>query len=191
MNNITYKQVGQESLLVYDSISMQVDVNEIYEVQRTGSGMEGVSYQFIRKQVPPYVIDFTEGDSAVCWSEKFDISNWVFFMAFDGERAVGGTAVASRTDEIRMLEGRDDITVLWDLRVEKGYKRLGIGRKLFEMASSWSKNNGFKMMKIECQNTNLPACDFYQKQGAKLCVVNENGYVDSDEVMFLWYLNLT
>ncbi|BCK00658.1 GNAT family N-acetyltransferase [Anaerocolumna chitinilytica] len=190
MKDIIYKQVGQEALSIYDSVSMAVDVEEIYEIHKTGNGMEGVSYHFYRKKVPPYVIDFAEDDSAVDWTKRFDVSNWAFFIAFDGEKAIGGAAVASKTEGVMMLEGRDDITVLWDLRVERGYKQHGIGKRLFDMASAWSKNNGFKRMKIECQNTNLPACNFYQKQGAKLCVINENGYKNSDEAMLLWYLDL-
>jgi ribosomal protein S18 acetylase RimI-like enzyme len=57
------------------------------------------------------------------------------------------------------------------------------------MAVDWSKEQGYQYLKIECQNTNLPACRFYEKHGAELIVVNEHAY-GNGEVMFLWYLSL-
>lgn len=38
-------------------------------------------------------------------------------MAFDDEKPIGAVTVVSRTADIRMLDGRDDMTVLWDIRV--------------------------------------------------------------------------
>ena len=40
-------------------------------------------------------------------------------MAFDGDRPVGGAAVAARTVGINMLTDRDDLAVLWDIRVDE------------------------------------------------------------------------
>lgn len=190
MEYITYKQVKQDKLSDYDTIPMKIEINEIYEIHKTGKGMEGIKYSFEKKKVAPYEYDFTVDDPVTGWAEKFDIQNWAFFLAYDEGKAIGGAAVAARTDEIRMLEGRDDIVVLWDLRVDDGYRHRGIGHKLFNIAVQWARENNYQMMKIECQNTNIPACNFYQKQGAELCIVNENGYKDSEEAMLLWYLKL-
>lgn len=87
-------------------------------------------------------------------------------MAFDGGRPVGAATVVSRTKEIRMLAGRDDLAVLWDIRVDAGYRGQGIGQRLFDMAADWSREQGHIQMKIECQNNNVPAVKFYHKQGA-------------------------
>ena len=40
---------------------------------------------------------------------RFDVSNWLFLMAFDGDKAVGGATVAFRSPNIHMLQGRDDL----------------------------------------------------------------------------------
>ena len=115
-------------------------------------------------------------------------------MAFDGDRPVGAATVASRTENVHMLEGREDLTVLWDLRVTDGYNGQGIGTRLFTMAADWSRKNGFRQMKIECQNTNVPAVRFYHKQGAVLGAMNEYAYYTEPEyrheTQFLWYLDL-
>ena len=50
-------------------------------------------------------------------------------MAFDNERPVGAAAVVTRTKEINMLAGRDDLAVLWDIRVDDAYKHQGIGQR--------------------------------------------------------------
>lgn len=62
MNNITYKQITQVELSTYGMITMQVDVKEIYEIHKVGNGMEGITYNFERKKVTPYLVDFMDGD---------------------------------------------------------------------------------------------------------------------------------
>ena len=118
-----------------------------------------------KRQVKPYVKDFTagEGERAEQWEKRFDLSHWAFFMAFDGEHPVGAAAVASRTEGVQMLAGRDDLAVLWDIRVEDACKRQGVGQKLFDMAVNWSRDQGLVQIKIECQNNNIPAIQFYHK----------------------------
>ena len=49
-------------------------------------------------------------------------------------------------------------------------------------------------MKIETQNTNVPACRFYQRMGARLGEIHRFGYVAvpavAGEVMLNWYIKL-
>jgi hypothetical protein len=49
-------------------------------------------------------------------------------------------------------------------------------------------------MKIECQNNNVPACRFYQNQGAVLGAIDEFAYYKDKEirgeVQLIWYLDL-
>lgn len=191
---IIYKQVGKEHFSQYDSVPMRVNVKSCYKIDKINGGLGGLA--FAEVTVKPYVKDFcTEGDaSAKKWCHQFDTTKWAFFMAFDGEKPVGGVTVASRTLEVNMLEGRDDLAVLWDIRVDDDYKRQGIGRKLFHIAAEWSRHQNFSQMKIECQNNNVPAIKFYHKQGAQLCAVDEYAYYNEpefrQETQLIWYLNL-
>ena len=59
------------------------------------------------------------------------------------------------------------------------------------MAKKYAIDNGFKQLKVECQNTNPAAVNFYHKQGMVLHSINEYAYPDCpDEVQLLWYLDL-
>ncbi len=125
---------------------------------------------------------------------RFDVSNWAFFLARDDSQPVGGAVVASDTDGVWMLDGRDDLAVLWDIRVRSARKRAGVGKALFERAVEWSKGRGLKQLKTETQNTNVPACRFYESMGCELRGIVRHTYAATpefaDEVMLLWWLDL-
>ena len=112
--------------------------------------------------------------------------------AFDGPSRVGGAVVAWRTPGADMLEGRDDLAVLWDIRVHPEYRGRGIGARLFRRAAGWARDQGCVVLKIETQNINVPACRFYASQGCELRAVHLNAYPElPHEVQLLWYLDLT
>ena len=193
---ITYRMVDKTYFPQYDSIPMCYDVSSYYKIEKINRGLGG--FTLIESAVEPYIKDFCIGDdgSASQW-ERFDLSNWAFFMAFDGERPIGAATVASRTKEVGMLEGRDDLALLWDIRVEEAYKRQGIGQVLFDMAVEWSRGQALVQMKIECQSNNVPAIKFYHKQGAELSAIDEyanyNDYACYNapefrhETEFIWF----
>ena len=91
-----------------------------------------------------------------------------------------------------MLEGRSDLAVLWDIRVQPDARRSGVGSALFEAAERWSREQGCAQLKVETQNTNAPACRFYQRHGCRLARVNRNAYPTlPEEIQLLWYKELT
>lgn len=191
---IVYQQQDARCLALYGRIPMRLQVHSIYQLERLDRGLGG--FRFVEVPVKPYVKDFeaSEEERAENWAKRFDIRNWAFFLALDGERPVGAAAVALRTAGVRMLEGREDLAVLWDIRVEEGYKRQGIGQGLFSRAAGFAREQGCSQLKIECQNNNVPAIRFYHRQGAVLGAVNAYAYFSDppyrDEVQLLWYLDL-
>jgi len=192
---ITYKQVDRTYFPQYDMVPMLVHISNIYRIDKINRGLGGFTITEI--PVEPYVKNFCVGndESVTRWEKRWDISNWAFFMAFDGERPVGGATMVSRTKEIDMLSGRDDLAVLWDIRVDDEYKQKGIGQALFDMVVKWSREQGFIQMKIECQTINVPAVKFYHKQGAVLCAMNEYVYYNDlpefrHETQLIWMLDL-
>ena len=67
-------------------------------------------FTFVETPVEPYIRDFCTGeDESVTRWERFDLSNWAFFMAFDGERPVGGATVVSRTKDVNMFVDTSEI----------------------------------------------------------------------------------
>lgn len=190
---ITYKQVDELYFKMYDEIPMLVNVKTVFAPRVVNNGLGGILFDEI--SVEPYTRDLSHYEIASEYTEQFDISNWAIFMAFDGDRPVGGITTVSRTENVDMLDNREDLCVLWDIRVDDSYKGMGIGTTLFKMAVDWSKGNGLKQMKIECQTNNVSACKFYVKQGAILRVFNEYACInDPDareyEMQVIWYLDL-
>ena len=190
--SITVKEVDKTYFEIYDKIPMRVEVNSEYKIKRLDNGLGGVVFE--ECPVEPYVKDFGKYECATTYEEQFDISTWRFYMAFDGETAIGAATVAGPTRGMNMLYGREDACVLWDIRVADGYKHRGIGQSLFDMVVDGAKKDGYRQMVIECQNNNVPACHFYHKQGAVLCKVDMHAYYMEpevrDEVQLVWYLDI-
>jgi len=139
---------------------------------------------------PAYLKDYDayEGEGPESWPSSFDVSNWLLLSAFDGGRRVGGAAVASDTPGVDMLEGRDDLAVLWDLRVQPEHRGQGVGRRLFGAAAEWARTRGCRELKVETQNVNVPACRFYARQGCELRTIRQHAYPGlPDEAQLLWY----
>ena len=67
----------------------------------------------------PYTKDYDAlpGEGPLRWPETFDVSRWGLFAARAGGRRVGGAAVACGDADLDMLEGCDDLAILWDIRV--------------------------------------------------------------------------
>jgi len=190
---ITYKKVDQTYFPQYDQIPMLVHVSSYYRIEKHNRGLGG--FTFIETPVEPYIKDFCTGDDKTVerW-KRFTLGNWAFFMAFDGEHPVGAATIASRDKEVNMLAGRNDLAVLWDIRVDDAYKHQGVGQALFDMAVDWSRKQGLVQMKIECQNINISAVRFYHKQGAVLSAIDEYAYYHEPELrheaQLIWFLDL-
>ena len=84
---------------------------------------------------PPYVKDYDRTSEEwparwpARWLGRWDTSAWGLLAAFDGSRRVGGALLARRTPNVNMLEGRDDLLVLWDLRVHPDHRGSRRGTK--------------------------------------------------------------
>ena len=65
----------------------------------------------------PYWKNYDGKENPYSWPKNFDTNKWGFFVAVENNEYVGGAVVAYQTPEIRILEGKNDITVLWDIRL--------------------------------------------------------------------------
>ena len=97
---ISYKGIDSNYFEEYDSIPMRVYVNSHYELDKINNGLGGI----LLKEVPVknYVRDFSKHAKATKFSEKFDITNWTFFMAFDDEKCID--CLSFPLNEIRQLK---------------------------------------------------------------------------------------
>ncbi|MEC9487939.1 MAG: GNAT family N-acetyltransferase [Halanaerobium sp.] len=188
---ITVKEGGRELLERYSRLPIAFMAKSYYQHELVDGGLGGIKLTENRIH-SPYIIDHDANESPLDWPNKFALTNWRIFLAYKDNCLAGGAAVACRTKGMNILAGRNDISVLWDLRVHPGFRGQGVGPGLFQSAVKWSEGKGLKFMKIETQNTNPTACKFYQGQGCLLGEINLQAYPgqDTDEVMLVWYYPL-
>lgn len=187
-------EVRQEALTLdalgeHARISIAFVVDRILEVTLANGGLGGMSLT----ETPvahPYVKDYdaAEGEGPTRWAQRFDISNWGLISACRDGARVGGAVIAFRAPDVRMLGGRDDVAVLWDIRVAPGQRGAGVGSALFQAAEGWAGARGAGWLKIETQNVNTAACRFYQKVGCTLGAIDRFAYPElPGEARLLWW----
>lgn len=141
----------------------------------------------------PYMKDYdaVDGERPTEWPTRFDVSHWGFLAATQRGRRVGGAAIALRTPGLSMLEDRQDLAVLWDIRVAPHVRRQGVGSFLLGAVERWARTRHAGQLKVETQSTNLPACRFYARHGFALRAVHRFAYPQlPDEMQLLWYKDL-
>ena len=146
-----------------------------------------------RRLATPYQKDYDAipGNSPTDWPNRFDMSQWRMFIAEIQGQQVGGAIVACKTSELTILEGRDDLAVLWDLRVTPAARGQGVGAALFQTAEDWAKGYGYRQLRIETQNINVSASRFYEQQGCDLITIERAAYQEfPDEIRFIWQKHL-
>lgn len=145
-----------------------------------------------RPVAQPWRKDYdTAGQSPTSWPERFDLSGWQFFVAFaDGDR-VGGAALVTHDPSVDLLEGRDDLGLLWDLRVAPTARRSGVGTALLAAVEERCRQSGLHDLKVETQDINVPACRFYARHGFRLRSIDRLAYPSlPDETQLLWVKSL-
>jgi GNAT superfamily N-acetyltransferase len=180
------------ALREYASVPIAFEVRSVLDVAEPDAGSAGFVLAE-RRLVAPYVKDYDaiSGEHPAGWAERFDVSRWGVFAAWVAGRRVGGAVVAFRTPGLCMLQGRDDLAVLWDIRVAPEDRGKGVGTALFRAAEAWARARGCRQLKVETQNVNVPACRFYARQGCVLTSVHRHAYPGlPDEIQLLWYKDL-
>ena len=181
-----------DHLPAHGLISIAFEVRSILELTVADAGLGG----FIlceRELSAPYLKDYdSTGESRPDnWNQCFDIANWVLHSAWiEGQRA-GGLVTAFRTPGLDMLERRNDLAVIWDLRVSPALRGRGVGAALFTAAQAWARAQGCRQLKVETQNVNVPACRFYARRGCTLGGIHRFAYPELPaEVQLLWYKDI-
>lgn len=87
-----------------------------------------------------------------------------------------------------------DTGMIWNIAVDRAYRRQGLGTRLIRRAIKWGRRRRLRALALETQTNNLPACRFYQKMGFQLCGLDDHFYSNHDierkEVALFWYYEL-
>lgn len=178
----------------FDSLGPYATISIAYEAsKKLDLRLRAGVFELEEVEVAPFRKDYDalpENDPTY-WPSQFDTTRWGLLAAYvDGQRA-GGAALAFGTEGVDMLEGRDDLAVLWDLRVDRAFRGQGVGRKLWAAAEAWARKRDCSELKVETQHDNAVASRFYEARGCELVAVDRAAYPEQpDEVQLIWYKSL-
>jgi ribosomal protein S18 acetylase RimI-like enzyme len=171
----------------WPKLPSRVWVDRRYQVTRTTEG-----FQLAEVPVSPaFYKDYDAVSSPEDWSTRWDLSPWGVISALHSSERVGWAVLAHDTPRVEMLEGRKDLAVLWDLRVLETCRRRGIATRLLRGAQQWARHRACTRLKVETQNTNVPACRLYAGAGFRLLSAAAGVYAeDPEEIQLIWELDL-
>lgn len=180
----------KENLLKYSEVSIAFYKTSQFEISLIEGGLGGLC--MTEKPLAPAWKDYDFPDNAPHkLVDAFDLSQWQIIAAYDGEKRIGGALIAFNTPGIHMLEGKSDLAVIWDIRVAKTHRGMGVGSQLVEACKKWARDRECHTLKVETQNNNVSACRFYASMGGTLSNLNMNYYADfPDEVQLIWSMAL-
>jgi GNAT superfamily N-acetyltransferase len=172
----------------YAKVPIAFEVSKVFDVKEPSN--KGTKFSLSQRHLDiPYIKDYDaiDGENPVQWAKRFDMSNWGVFAAWAEGRRIGGAIVAFDTPGVMMLENRRDLAVLWDIRISPQVRHQGAGSALLQAVEAWAKARGCQQLKIETQNINVAACNFYAQQGFKLTTVHRFAYPNlPDEIQLIW-----
>lgn len=137
------------------------------------------------KEIPSYEKSYADEpseDQDADYSAYIDHPDQVVYLAFAGNQAVGQIVLKRSWNQYACIE---------DIKVDKHFRRYGIGRKLIDQAKRWARENGMPGVMLETQNNNVKACRFYESCGFVIGGFDLYLYkgIDkqSDEIALYWY----
>ena len=178
-----------ESLTEYARIPIAFEVRHVLDVE---SPRDQAGFRVSERDVTSYMKDYDALDGGpLSWRSRFDVSQWGFFIARDGAQPIGAATCVFRAPDMHMLDGRDDVSLLWDIRVVPALRGQGVGSALLSEAERWSVERGAMWLEVETQDVNVPACRFYAHHGFELREVNRHAYPElPSESQLLWFKRL-
>jgi ribosomal protein S18 acetylase RimI-like enzyme len=191
---------GTDALDEYASIPIAYQVAEVLDPDSPSDA--GGQLPFASRAIDiPIVKDYDAlpGSHPRDWPTRFDVRGWGFIAARSGGHRVGGAVIVTQSADtfaplsagVEMLDGRDDLALLWDIRVAPAARNQGVGTALLAGGEAWARARGARALKVETQNTNVPACRFYASHGFVLRAVHRDAYPElPTEVQLLWYKDL-
>ncbi len=180
---ITLRELTSADIPNLTQIRPTYRTNTILELERTGSGLQ-VGWKLVERELEtPFdkgsgydLNEIMQADIAERFLRTDDVYQRV--AEFEG-RLIGFLEVE--------LQHWNNSANLWNLMIDLDYRGKGLGRRLWHRAIDFARQEGVRTLLIETQNTNVPACRFYERMGCHLCGVHEAFYTDElNEFALFW-----
>jgi ribosomal protein S18 acetylase RimI-like enzyme len=88
--------------------------------------------------------------------------------------------------EIRLVKWNHSCWVI-NMIVDSAYRHQGIGSKMMDMIKLSAKEYGMRTLMYDSSLDNYPAFKFYQKNGFKVCGLNDSYYNGDAPALFMCY----
>lgn len=156
--------------------------NGIYKVKKF-SDSESISFNFKSEKTDvPYVKTWKLTDENIHHYKKI-IAEGFSFCAYEDNELAGFILCETRK--------WNNTLYIENLFVSESFRRKGIGKLLIKKVIELSRQKNFRHLELETQNTNVPAIEFYKKQGFEITGMNMTLYdplENKDEVaLFMTY----
>ncbi|MDR9854030.1 GNAT family N-acetyltransferase [Paenibacillus sp. VCA1] len=181
MEKITIRKMTKEDC------GQRIDIDDRFVVDSVLLlSLQDNQIEYTVKSVTPYEKSYEdetveEADDTDC-SMYIDQPDRAVFLAFAGNRIAGQVIVKRNWNEYACIE---------DIKVDRRFRRHGIGRKLVEQTKRWAKENGMPGIMLETQHNNVKACKFYESCGFEIGGFDLNIYKGinrhTDEIAVYWY----
>jgi len=176
----------------YATIPSAFEVREVLD-RASLETLENTGRLSTRRITEPYVKDYDAypRNHPTDWTTQWLVDDWGIFAAYAAQRRIGGAIGVARASDVGMFVGRADIAVVWDLRVVPDARGRGVASALVGAIEEWASARGARILGVETQNVNVPACQFYSRRGFALERIDDRVYVDlPNEIRLLWTKSL-
>lgn len=119
----------------------------------------------------PFVKRFKTSDAMIRWYRSL-LGQGLSFGARD-QGGLVGLAITQRQDW-------NDTAIVWELHVEAGHQRRGIGRRLLETVEAAAEQAGLRVVVCETHTPNVDAIAFYRAVGYRIEGLDLSYYTNRD-----------
>ena len=188
MPDLTIRPLTSADVPRLSDIDAEFESDRFLDVEKTVNGLQ-VSWRLIeRALVPP----FRSADYGMSPQDCQELTA----RLHEGD---GLYLVAEEAGKLVALfdierERWRNTAKLWNIGIDRAYRRTGLGRELMKRAIAWARDEGLRGIVLETQTNNMPACRFYQAMGFQLCGLDDHFYSNDDigvkEVAIFWWYEL-
>ena len=152
-------------------------------------GAKNQRIEYTAREIPSYEKNYSEDiykedqENDLDYSEYVNNPDKINYLAFMNHQIIGMIIVKRNWNGFAYVE---------DIKVDKQFRQLGVGRKLIERAKDWAQVCEMPGIMLETQSNNVRACKFYENCGFVIggfdFLVYKGINEQNDEVAIYWYL---
>ncbi len=190
MPDLLIRSLAFDDILRLSEIDAEFESYSFLDVEKMVDGLQ-VAWRLVERPLEP---PFRSSDYGLNRQQREEVGARLregdgLYLAAEDART--GKLVALL--DVERERWRDTATV-WNILIDRGYRRRGLGRELLDRAFEWARAQRLRGLVLETQTNNLAACRFYRAMGFKLCGLDDHFYSNDDigvkEVAIFWWYEL-